>query len=503
MRAALARLGSSAPSGPAGPSAPDPAAPPAAGPEATAPPPGRARHDETHLAAFEDHLRAAYGELELHRRNPMIHLSALDLACYDKEYAAPEQRTAARVRHLAGWPEAIDAAVEALDAMPAPVARAMSRAVHGLGAGIPENAPARDVAAARAAHERLVAHFDRVAEHGDPDAALGSAGLTRLMGSAEGCALDLGRLAERADAERDRVMERLTAACARLDPGTPALELCRRLVRDHPDIDGVITASRHWTRQVIEFTDERGLVPHNDGECRVDLAPESRRWAMAMMTWAAPGEPDGPSWYHITPPDPGWPAAEIEEWLEVFSTTTLPAITAHEVAPGHFTHGRAIRRAPTPVRRTLQSNAFIEGWAHYAEELLVDEGFQATAPGDSGPADGAVRYEIGVWLEALIRVTRLACAIGVHTGAMTVAEGSRRFASDTQITGPAAAAEAERATYDPTYGRYTWGKLAILDLRDRARREWGGGYSTYRFHSAMLALGAPPLGVLDSALAEI
>ena len=165
-------------------------------------------------------------------------------------------------------------------------------------------------------------------------------------------------------------------------------------------------------------------MPYNDGECLVMLAPESRRWAMAMMATAAPGEPEGPSRYYITPPDPSWPHREAEEWLEVFSDTTLPGITVHEVAPGHFSHGRAIRRAPTEVRRTLHSEAFVEGWAHYAEELCVEEGF----------CDGDPRFAIGVWLEALVRVTRLACAIGIHTSGMTVAEGARRFESDTHLS---------------------------------------------------------------------
>jgi len=209
-----------------------------------------------------------------------------------------------------------------------------------------------------------------------------------------------------------------------------------------------------------------------------------------MMSPAAPGEPEGPSWYHITPPEPSWPAAEREEWLEVFSDTTLPGITVHEVAPGHFSHGRAIRRAAGPVRRTLHSDAFVEGWAHYAEELCVEEGFCADDP----------RFAIGVWLEGLIRVTRLACSIGVHTAGMTVAEAARRFESDTHVSGPAALSEARRATFDPTYGRYTLGKLEIMDLRERARKEWGPGFSLIRFHTAMLALGSPALGLLHTAI---
>jgi uncharacterized protein (DUF885 family) len=142
------------------------------------------------------------------------------------------------------------------------------------------------------------------------------------------------------------------------------------------------------------------------------------------------------------------------------------------------------------VRRTLHSEAFIEGWAHYAEELCVEEGFGGGDP----------RFAIGVWLEALVRVTRLACAIGVHTAGMTVADATRRFEADTHLSGSAAASEARRATFDPTYGRYTWGKLEIMDLRERARREWGAAFSLKRFHTAMLALGSPPLGLLGTAV---
>lgn len=446
-------------------------------------------HDEAHLRAFEEHLRVTFGELETHRRNPYEHMSALELACYDKEYAPAGDRAAARLRHLAAWPEAADTAVRTLDLVPAPVARALLPGVRGLAAAVP--AGSGDLGErARAAHARLVAHLERLAADGDPDAALGERALARLMSTAEALEVDLTALAARADRERDRLMARLAEACARLDPSARPLDLCRDLVRDHPDAAGVLEASRAWTERAIAFTRERDLVPYSDGECRVGPAPESRRWAMAMMTWNAPGEPEGPSWFHVTPPDPSWPEEDIEAWLEVFSGTTLPGIAVHEVAPGHFSHGRALRNAPTPVRRTLFSEAFAEGWAHYAEELCVEEGFCAADP----------RFEIGVWLEALVRVTRLACAIGVHTGGMTVADAARRFAADTHLAGAAARAEAERAVFDPTYGRYTLGKLEIMELRERARREWGSGYSHQRFHRALLDLGSPPLGLIGAAL---
>ncbi len=448
------------------------------------------RHDEGHLAAFENLSRVEFSQLELHRRNPLYHLSELDLASYDRDYAPLPQRAAARLAHLAGWPRAVDNALAALDQVSGPVAAALLEAARGLAMGIPDDAGDQARAAALAAHERLVAHLERAAGQGGPDTALGATGLAELMGSAEGIQLDLGRLAEQADAERDRLRERLAGSCAQIDPGRPALEVARELVRDHPDAAGVIDAARQWTERAIEFTRDRDLMPYHDGQCLVGLAPPSRRWAMAMMSSNAPGEQEGPSWYHITPPEESWPDAEIEAWLEVFSATTLPGITVHEVAPGHFSHGRALRRAPTPVRRVLHSAAFVEGWAHYAEELCVEEGFCSADP----------RFAIGVWLEALVRVTRLACAIGVHAAGMTVEEGARRFEADTQLSGPAARSEARRATFDPGYGRYTWGKLVIMDLRERARKDWAAGFTLRRFHAALMDLGAPPLGLLGTAV---
>ena len=447
-------------------------------------------HDEAHLRAFEDLQRVVYADLELHRSNPKAHLGELDLACYDKDYAPAADRHAARAAHLAAWPTVIDAAVGALDRVPAPIAGSLLGAVRGLAAGIPADADPAAREAALAAHARLVAHVQRAADSGPPDAALGPEALQSLLSSAEATDVDLGALAARADVERERLMERLAESAARIDRERAPLDLARELVKDHPDRAGVIKTARYWTERAIEFTRERDLVPVHDGVCLVGESPESRRWAMAMISTNAPAERDAPSWYWITPPDESWPREEAEEWLEVFSATTLPGITVHEVAPGHFSHHQALRRARGDVRRTLFSSAFVEGWAHYAEELCVEEGFLDDDP----------RFALGVWLEALVRVTRLACALGVHTAGMTVQDAAARFETDTHLTGPAARSEARRATFDPTYGRYTWGKLEIMALREQAKAAWGAGFTLKRFHTALMDLGSPPLGLIGTAI---
>lgn len=445
-------------------------------------------HDEAHLAAFESYTQVLYGELEFHRTNPAVHLTALDLACYDRDYAPREEREEARRRHLAAWPEAIDRAVEALDKVPAPTAEALLGALGGLAAGLDEADPVQ--ADALAAHRRLLAHCERLAAEGDPDPALGADGLTRLISAGEAMAIDLTELAARADSERDRLRAMLEEACQQIAPGQPIATTVQELLDDHPDAGGVLAEATALTAEVIEWTREQQLAPYDDGECLVGPAPESRQWGMAMMSWAAPYEPPGPSWYHVTPPRPEWSEREQREWLQVFSRATLPVITVHEVAPGHYSHGIALRHAPTDVRRVMHGESFIEGWAHYVEELAVEEGFHGDDP----------RFAAGVAIEALVRVTRLACAIGLHTSAITVAEAARRFEQDGFLAGPAALAEARRGTFDPTYGRYTIGKLEILRLREEAKQTWGAGFSLPRFHRALLDLGAPPLGLMGTAI---
>jgi hypothetical protein len=441
-------------------------------------------HDEAHLTAFEQGSRTAFEVVELHRRSPLPHIANLDLSCYDREYAPAEQRADARRRHLAAWPDAVDSAIASLDMVPAVVAQTLLPAVQGLVAGV-------DDEAALAAHARLVAHVETFARDGDPDPAVGATNLARLMSDGEAMSVDLARLAERADRERDRLMAILGDACGRLRSGTPPAQLLVELQSDHPvEAQDIYDEARAQIDEASAFTTARKLLPELGGECRVGPAPPSRRIAMAMMSWSAPFEADAPSWYYVTPPDPSWPADAQEEWLTVFSRTTLPAITVHEVTPGHYAHGRMLRQVRGDVRKTLFSSAFVEGWAHYAEELLLEEGFRGE---DS-------RYAIGVCIEALIRVTRLAVALGLHTGAMTIDEAVHRFEFDAFLQGSAARSEAARATWDPTYGRYTWGKLAITALRDEAMAQWGRRYSHLRFHESLLALGAPPLGLMGHAL---
>lgn len=451
---------------------------------------GPARDDgvsESHLAAFEAGLRTVYGDLAWHRRSPGPLISALDTAVYDLREQDAGERAEARRGHLAAWPEAITAALPTLDAVSAATARALRGPASGLAAGLEAHREEPEVAEpARTALDWLVAHLDRAAATSEAPVALGRDGLAAFMGAGEGVDVDLGALEERVDAEADRLRELLADGCAGIDAGRSVAGVVADLSADHPSADGLLAEARVWTDDALAFTRADGLLDGVDGECRVAASPPTMRWATASLVWAGPDEPDGPSWYLVTLPGADWPAQRQREWLATFSRATLPVTTVHEVAPGHFAHGRLLRCVDGDVARVLHSPAFAEGWAHYGEELLLERGYRAHDP----------RFQVGVALKALMRVARLAGALGLHGGTLSVEEVAARFERDALMAPAVARAEADRATHDPTYGRYTWGKLAIVDARDAARRAWGAGFSLRRFHHALLDHGAPPLGLL-------
>ena len=311
------------------------------------------RHDESHLCAAEQAARAE-AEAEVLQWNPLPHIQNLDLSCYDREYAPEPQRRRAREAHLAQWPEAVDASLESLQAVPAAAAGALLPTVRGLAAGI--NGLTGVEVAALGAHTRLLGRIQDAAASGNPDASLGATALARLLGPAESMPVDLGRLEERADRERDRLRTRLNEACERLSPGVPPSRLVPELLRDHPGEEGIYAAARETIDEATAFVIGNDLLPPPGGACEIGPAPPSRRWAAATMYWTGPFEDDAPARYYVSPPDESWDEQAKHEWLAVFSATMGPVVTVHEVTPGHFAHGRMLRHGQERLTVTPASS---------------------------------------------------------------------------------------------------------------------------------------------------
>ena len=144
-----------------------------------------------------------------------------------------------------------------------------------------------------------------------------------------------------------------------------------------------------------------------------------------------------------------------------FDYYTTDNVTIHEAYPGHYTQGLHLNATnATKIEKIFGSYAFIEGWAHYCEKMMVDEGF-----GNNG--DSYRRQNTGFAMsgDALLRICRLCVSVKMHCQGMTMEEGTKFFMDNWYQGEKPSYQEALRGRFDPGYLFYTVGKLEILKLR--------------------------------------
>src|SRR5205823_11859136 len=169
---------------------------------------------------------------------------------------------------------------------------------------------------------------------------------------------------------------------------------------------------------------------------------------------------------YLTVPDPEWQPKRQEEQLRDFNFPTLWSISIHEVYPGHFLHYQHLRRVESKARKSIlfAPASFVEGWAHYCEQMMIETGF--------GREDQGVK--LGQLAEALIRLVRFVVGIRLHAEDLSVEQGVRLFREEAYMEEANARREAERGTFDPTYLVYSAGKLMLLRSEERrVGKEWG------------------------------
>jgi hypothetical protein len=301
----------------------------------------------------------------------------------------------------------------------------------------------------------------------------------------EGLAVESGKLLEIAMRELRATQEEFKDAAARLESGEP-VAAWRRVKEAHPNAGELVPVVEQQLSDLLAFIDREKLISVPDGE-RVLVAPTPRfyRWTFASMWAPGPFEPRPLSaYYYITDVDSTWPTERQIEHMRDLNYGALWAISIHEVYPGHFLHYQHLRRVESKFRKSIlfASSSFIEGWAHYVEQMMMEAGF--------GRRDDSVR--LGQLVEALIRLCRLVVGIRLHAEDLSVEQGVRIFREEAYMEEGSARREAERGTFDPGYVVYSIGKLMLLKLREEYRSLQGGRFSLRAFHDALLANGTVP-----------
>jgi hypothetical protein len=298
----------------------------------------------------------------------------------------------------------------------------------------------------------------------------------------EGIEVPLEKLLDIAERELAETQEQFRRTAARVRDGDP-LETWQALKSDHPPLGGVVGEARRQVEALRAFVEREGLVtvPEHD-PIEVGPTPPFCRWTFASIWSPGPFETRGvKAHYYLTDAEPGWAADRQEQHLRDFNRPTLCAISMHEVYPGHYLHFQHLRGIESRLRKSLMTMplSVVEGWAHYAEHLAIEAGFDMYGP----------VTKLGQLAETLVRLARLVVAIRLHTEDWSVEQGVRFFRDAAFLEESSARREAERGTFDPGYGAYAIGKLALLKLKQDVKAKQGQRFSAKAFHDSVLALG--------------
>ena len=309
----------------------------------------------------------------------------------------------------------------------------------------------------------------------------------------EGLSVSLDRLLAIGLRELQETQEAFRAVAAKMGKsgkaaknGVDPLAVWAQTKAQHPEPGALVGIGREQLTTLATFLERQSIVSVPSGEqVTVAPTPDFYRWSFASMWTPGPFEPKpSGAYYYLTDVDPSWPRERQNEHLRDYNLPTLWSISIHEVYPGHFLQYQHLRRVESKARKSIlfAPASFVEGWAHYCEQMMVEAGF--------GDRDYGI--QLGQLAEALIRLARFIVCIRLHTEDLSVEQGVRFFREEAFMEEASARREAERGTFDPTYLVYSVGRLALLKLRQDYKQMQGKSFSLRDFHDTLLGNGSAP-----------
>jgi uncharacterized protein (DUF885 family) len=291
-----------------------------------------------------------------------------------------------------------------------------------------------------------------------------------------------------ADLRKNQQAFRETAK--KIDPKKTPQQILEEAEKDHPASgEKLLQAFRDTLAGLRNFIMQHRLVtvPSPVMPIIEETPAFARALTSASMDTPGPYETVAKeAYFNVTLPEKDWSPAKTEDWLQSFNRGTIASTAIHEAFPGHYLQFLWIPAAPSKVRKLIGANTFVEGWAHYCEQLMIDEGY----------GGGDLKLRLGQLQDALLRDARFIVGIRLHTERMTLEQGADFFVKEgfqTKITGER---ETRRGTADPTYLYYTLGKLEIMKLREDYRKMRGSAFTMEEFHNNFLRQGMPPIKIV-------
>jgi len=286
--------------------------------------------------------------------------------------------------------------------------------------------------------------------------------------------------------------KRFREIAAKLDPNKTPQQVLADLEKDHPAPDKLLDAFRAQIVTLRDFIIARKIItiPSPVLPILEETPPFERALTTASMDTPGPYENVAKeAFFNVTLPEKNWKPDRIEDFMRGFNRGTILSTATHEAYPGHYVQFLWMQQVNDRVRKLIGANSNAEGWAHYCEQMILDEGF-STDP----------KMRLGQLQDALLRDARYIVGIEMHTGKRTMEQGVEFFEKEGFQPHDLADRETKRGTSDPTYLYYTLGKLQILKLREDYRKMKGAQFSLEEFHNAFMRQGYPPIKIVRRAL---
>jgi len=285
----------------------------------------------------------------------------------------------------------------------------------------------------------------------------------------------------------------LKRVAAQIGPAKTPEQVLAALEQDHPQPNQLLQSFRDTFSSLTGFIQEKKIItiPSDIRPIVQETPPFARALTSASMDTPGPFETKATeAFFNVTLPEPSWPAERTKSWMEGFNHGTIISTAIHEAYPGHYMQFLWENQFPSKVRKLIGCGTNIEGWAHYTEQMMLDEGY----------GNGDPKLRIGQLQDALLRNARYIVGIEMHTGKMTPAQATDFFVKQGHQTAAVAEREAKRGTSDPTYLVYTLGKLEILKLRADYKQKVGASFDLQQFHDEFMKQGTPPIPIVRRAM---
>ena len=459
-------------------------------------------------------------DMSVFERNPMVYARAADVNVYVKRNFAPlEDRVRSLVAIESQIPNILIAARTNLDEkLPKPfvelaiqIARGSAdflrkdlvAAVSGLK---DEQIRVAFQAANRKAANALSDYITWLEREKLPkatlDFALGEEKFGRFLAQTELVDLPPQKILEIGMTQLKAEQQAFVEEAKKIDPNKPAIEVFKQIQSEHPAPDKLIPDISQDLDKLRKYVVNHRVVGiPSEVRAKVKETPQYlRATSFASMDTPGPFEKRATeAYYYVTPTENDWPEKQKQEWLTAFNYYTSDITSIHEAYPGHYVQFLHLNASPaTKVEKIFGSYAFIEGWAHYCEKMMLDEGFGGATSSTPSEDDAkrAAKYRMAQADEALLRLCRLCVSIKLHTQNMSLDEATKFFQDNCYYEEKPARQEAIRGTFDPGYLNYTLGKLQILKLRDDYKAQEGDEFSLQKFHNELLNHGMPPIRLL-------